>query len=233
MFWDFSGNGTLEANEEAVLTPELLGYPSASRTYYSMEVFAEKVWDGKWNATFSYTWAHSYGNYEGWVLSDNGQDDAGITILFDSPALADNTRGNLANDRRHQFKAFGAYALTPELSIGANVSLSSGRPINKIGANAADGIASGYGAAYLLVPRGTAGTTDWVFNTNLSMHYRPKWGKDRLVLALDVFNVLNGKAVTELVETSQNSAGGVDPSYGVASSWQRPRYFRLSANFEY
>lgn len=233
MFWDFNENGSLEANEEAVLTPELLGYPSASRTYYSMEVFAEKVWDGKWNASLSYTWAQSYGNYEGWVLSDNGQDDAGITILFDSPALAANTRGFLANDRRHQFKAFGSYALTSEISLGANVSLSSGRPINKIGANPNDTIASGYGASYLLVPRGTAGTTDWVFNTNLSMHYRPKWGKNRLTLALDVFNVLNRKAVTEVVETAENAAGGADLSYGLATSWQRPRYFRLSANFAY
>lgn len=233
MFWDFNGNGTLESSEEATLTPDMLGYPKASRSYYAMELFAEKVWDGKWNASFSYTWSQSMGNYEGWVLSDNGQDDAGITILFDSPALAANTRGYLANDRRHQFKAFGAYALTPEISIGANVSLSSGRPINVIGTNPNDNIASGYGAAYLLVPRGTAGTTDWVFNTNLSLMYRPKWGKDRFTFGLDVFNILNGKAVTEVVETSQNAAGGAEPSYGLPTSWQRPRYFRLSASFEY
>ncbi len=233
MFWDFNGNGTLDSNEEAVLSPERLGYPSASRNYYAVELFAEKIWDGKWNASFSYTWAQAYGNYEGWVLSDNGQDDAGLTQLFDSPALAQNTRGYTPNDRRHQFKAFGAYALTSEFTIGANISLRSGRPINKIGTNPNDEVASGYGASYLLVPRGSAGTTDWVFNTDLSLIYRPKWGKDRLTFGLDVFNVLNGSAVTEVVETFENSAGGTDYTYGVASSWQRPRYFRLSANFEY
>ncbi len=31
----------------------------------------------------------------------------------------------------------------------------------------------------------------------------------------------------------QNASGGTDYSYGTPSSWQRPRYFRLSANFEY
>ncbi len=232
MFWDFNENGSLEANEEAILTKEMLGYPSASRMYYALELFAEKVWDGKWNASFSYTWSQSYGNYEGWVLSDNGQDDAGITILFDSPMVTENTYGFLPNDRRHQFKAFGSYLLTPELSLGANMSLSSGRPINRIGWRN-DPVRGSTSNDYFAVPRGSAGTMDWVFNTNLSLVYRPKWASDRVTFQLDAFNVFNGKAVTEIVETYQNASGGNDPSYGTASSWQRPRYFRLSANFEY
>ncbi len=232
MFWDFSGNGSLEANEEAVLTAEMLGYPSASRTYYALELFAEKVWDGKWNASFSYTWSQSYGNYEGWVLSDNGQDDAGITILFDSPMATENTRGFLPNDRRHQFKVFGAYALTPELTLGTNILLSSGRPINKIGWRN-DPVRGSTSNDYFAAPRGTMGNTDWVFNTNLSLVYRPNWAEKRVSFTLDAFNIFNGKAVTEVVETYQNTAGGTDYTYGTPSAWQRPRYFRLSANFEY
>ncbi|MDP1581531.1 MAG: carboxypeptidase regulatory-like domain-containing protein [Candidatus Didemnitutus sp.] len=98
MFWDFNGNGTLEANEEALLTPAMLQYPAAQRNYYSLELMAEKLWDNKWTGQISYTWSQSYGNYEGWVLSDNGQDDAGITQMFDSPALTVNTYGKLPND---------------------------------------------------------------------------------------------------------------------------------------
>jgi hypothetical protein len=232
MFWDFNENGSLESNEEVTLTADMLGYPKASRTYYALELFAEKVWDGKWNASFSYTWSQSFGNYEGWVLSDTGQDDAGITTLFDSPMNTENTKGYLPNDRRHQIKIFGAYKLTPELDIGTNILLSSGRPMNRIGWR--DDPVRGSGSNdYLLAPRGSVGTTDWVFNTNLSLVYRPKWGEDRLSFQLDAFNVFNGKAVTEVVETAQNASGGVDPSYGTSSAWQRPRYFRLSANFEY
>ncbi|HWA28231.1 MAG TPA: TonB-dependent receptor [Lacunisphaera sp.] len=233
MFWDFNGNGTLDSNEEAHLTVDQLGYPTAVRRYYALELAAEKVWDGKWNAQLSYTWSQSYGNYEGWVLSDNGQDDAGITQLFDSPDLTRNTYGKLPNDRRHQFKFFGAYAINPELTLGVNALLASGRPINKIGTYNDSILGTSYGASYLLVPRGSAGTTDWQFRTDLSLVYRPKWSKDRMTFSLDIFNVLNGKAATEVVETYNNAAGGLDLSYGKASSWQTPRYMRLSASFEY
>lgn len=232
MFWDFDEDGELSANEEVFLTPEMLGYPKATRMYYALELFAEKVWDGKWSASFSYTWAQSYGNYEGWVLSDNGQDDAGITILFDSPMATENTYGFLPNDRRHQFKAFGSYQLTSELTLGATVLLQSGRPINRIGWRN-DPVRGATSNDYFAIPRGTAGTTDWVFNTDLSIVYRPKWASNRVTFQLDAFNVFNGKAVTEVVETYQNASGGTNYSYGTASAWQRPRYFRLSANFEY
>lgn len=232
MFWDFNENGTLEANEEATLTPEMLQYPAAQRKYYALELYAEKVWDGKWNASFSYTWSQSYGNYEGWVLSDTGQDDAGITTLFDSPMNTENTYGFLPNDRRHVIKVFGSYKIKPEWTIGSFILMSSGRKINRIGWRA-DPVRGSTSNDYLLAPRGTAGTTKSVINTNLALIYTPKWAKDRLSLTLDVFNVFNGKSVTEVVETAQNASGGVDPSYGTASAWQRPRYFRLSANFAY
>ena len=233
MFWDFNENGTLDATEDAHLTPEQLGYPTAVRKYNAVEFTLEKVWDGKWNAQFSYTWSQSYGNYEGWVLSDNGQDDAGITQLFDTPDLTRNTYGKLPNDRRHQFKAFGSYAVTPEFSMGLNMLISSGRPINEIVPYNDAILGTAYGVSYLGVPRGSAGTTSWQFRTDLSLVYRPKWVKERLTLSLDIFNLLNGHAATEVFESKLDD--GFDPDYrwGAPTSWQAPRYLRLSANFEY
>ncbi len=238
MFWDFNENGTLEASEEALLTVEDLQYPSATRKYYSVELFAEKVWDGKWNAQFSYTWSQSYGNYEGWVLSDNGQDDAGITVLFDSPLLTTNGYGRLPNDRRHTFKAFGSYAVTSELTIGGNVVIESGRPLNKIGVAteldpAGDVIAGNYGAEYLLMPRGSAGRTDTQIVADFGLTYRPKWAQERLTIGLSVFNVFNNQAETEVVETFQDDAGVTDPSYGVASAWVAPRTTRLFVELDF
>jgi hypothetical protein len=232
-FWDFNGDDTLSANEEAVLTKDMLGYPAAKRQYYAVEVALEKVWNGKWNGQLSYTWAQSYGNYEGWVLSDNGQDDAGITILFDTPDLTLNSNGYLANDRRHQFKAFGSYALTNELTLGANLLLASGRPKNKFGNYPDRVVGAAYGPDYFIGSRGAAGTMGWQFNANLSLLYRPKWGKDRVTMGLDIFNVLNRKAVLETAETFENSAGAPEPTYGLANAWQRPRYFRLSFGYDY
>lgn len=232
-FWDFNEDGDISANEEAILTREMLGYPSAKRQYYAVELAVEKVWNGKWNAQLSYTWAQSFGNYEGWVLSDNGQDDAGITILFDTPDLTRNSDGYLANDRRHQFKAFGSYALTNEITLGANLLLASGRPKNKFGNYPDRVVGAAYGPDYFIGSRGAAGTMPWQFNANLSMIYRPKWGKDRVTMGIDVFNVLNSRAVLETAETYENSAGGLEPTYGLANSWQRPRYFRLSFGYDY
>jgi len=233
MFWDFNGNGTLDANEEAHLTTAQLGYPSAVRKYNAVELTLEKVWDGKWSAQLSYTWSQSYGNYEGWVLSDNGQTDAGLTQLFDTPDLTRNTFGALPNDRRHQFKAFGSYAVTPELSVGVNTLLSSGRPINNIGAYNDSILGSAYGSSYMLVPRGSAGTTDWQFRTDLSLVYRPKWIKEHLTLSLDVFNLFNARTATEVFEQSQLDDGSKDYRYLAPTSWMSPRYMRMSASFEY
>ena len=220
MYWDFNENGKLDSNEQAVLTPQQLQYPSAVRKYHAVELFAERMWDGKWTGQISYTWAHSYGNYEGWVLSDNGQADAGITQMFDSPLLTKNTYGNLPNDRRHQIKAFGAYALTKDITIGVNQLVTSGRPKNKIG-TAIDTIAGNYGSAYLLAPRGSLGTTDSIWKTDVALTYRPKWSKARsLTIQLDVFNVFNNLGVTETFQNSENAAGGVERKYGLPTSWQ-------------
>lgn len=234
MYWDFNGNGTLDANENATLTVADLKYPSATRSYYAVETFIEKVWDGKWNLQGSYTWSQTYGNYEGWVLSDIGQDDAGITQMFDSPNLTNNTYGWSPNDRRHSFKVFGAYQVTKEVTAGLNMLLQSGRPLNKIGVDPTDTIASGYGASYLLVPRGSAGRTGWEFRTDLSVRYQPKWlGENKVTFAVDVINVFNTHTATYRSEIFQNAAGGAEPTYGLPASFQTPRYFRLSASYEY
>lgn len=232
MFWDFDGSGTLDANEEAVLTPDMLQYPRATRKYHSIELYVEKIWDKKWSGNLSYIWAQSYGNYEGWVLSDNDQDDAGITVLFDSPLATSNTYGKLPNDRRHQVKAFGVYAINSELTLGVNALLASGRPINKIGL-IVDPVRGGSSNDYMLSPRGSLGTTPWIFRTDLSLTYRPKWANDHLTASLTVFNLLNGSAVTEVEEISQTAAGSAEPSYGVAKAWQSPRSFRLSVGVNF
>ena len=61
----------------------------------------------------TYTWSHSWGNNEGFVRSNNEQDDAGLT---------DGAAGNLPNDRRHQVKMFAALAVTDALILGSNFS---------------------------------------------------------------------------------------------------------------
>lgn len=226
--WDF-GDGVLR---DILIPAKDLGYPEASRKYYSVSIEAEKIFDGTWGAQFSYTWAHNYGNTEGLVLSDNGQTDAGITVLFDTPDLVVNTYGNLPNDRRHVFKASGTYGITKELTVGVNSSLYSGKPINRIG-YVSDSVADFYGASYLLSPRGSNGETSWTFNADLSLVYRPVWGQNKLTFQVDVFNVLGRDGVTAVDEYFTTDEDTKNYSYLTATDFQQSRYvqFRTSINF--
>jgi hypothetical protein len=110
-----------------------LGYPSAVRKYKALTATFEREWDGKWSVAGSYTWSKLRGNYEGAVKSDNGQDDAGITTDFDQPGLTNGSFGFLPNDRRHNFKLYGAYQVTDWFLFGANVSVTSPRKYGCLG----------------------------------------------------------------------------------------------------
>ena len=238
--YDIDGDGD---DDQVDLTVADLGFDKATRKYYAVELFFERMWDKKWNLQGSYTWSHSYGNTEGWVKSDNGQDDAGLTSAFDAIGLMANGAGDLPNDRRHQFKLFGSYAITKELSVGANTRLTSGRPRNKLGYYPydLDPIAYGYGAEAFWTgglggkanPRGSAGRGAWTFTADLSLSYKPTWGKGHLNFGLDVFNVLNRHGVTEVVEQAELDEDYANPRFGLAKSWQAPRSVRLSVALEF
>ena len=226
-----------------------LGYPTAERKYNAVEFTFDRAWDDVWGLKGSYTWSHSYGNSEGLVKSDNGQDDAGITTDFDFVELTDGAYGNLANDRRHMFKIFGAYAITEDLTISANLSIYSGRPRNAFGVSHPNvGGQVDYGQTYYICtancddpdnaqyqfnPRGSAGTTDWVNNLDLSLTYNMDVGGSEITLRADVFNVLEGDSVTYYNEDVEENIGVLDGSYGIPDTWQTPRYVQLSASFKF
>lgn len=234
VYIDF-GSGT---PEEVSLSAADLGYPDSVRKYYAVELFGERLWDGKWYASFNYTWSHSYGNNEGSVRSDNDQTDANLTTLFDQPGLLDGAFGNLPNDKRHKIKLFGAYKLTDEWQVGANVLIESGRPINAFGVHPTDVFAQAYGAESffqdgVLTPRGSKGTTNWTEQLDLSLKYKPKWSKNRLTLGMDVFNVFNSNKAREVDEIAEEADGSPRPQYGSPIAFQTPRYVRFSAEFDW
>jgi hypothetical protein len=234
MYVDF-GSGTAE---KVTLAAADLGYPEAVRKYYAIEILLERLWDKKWYANFQYTWSQSYGNYEGWVRSDNGQDDAGITTLFDQPGLLDGAYGSLPNDKRHKIKIFGAYQITSEFQVGTNILVQSGRAINSFGVHPTDAFAQAYGAESffyqgVLAPRGSLGRTGWTHTIDLSLKYRPKWAKERLTLGVDVFNIMNEQEATEVSEIAELSDGSLRPEFMSPVAFQAPRYVRFSAEYSY
>ena len=226
-----------------------LGYPTAERKYSAVELIFARQWDGVWSLNGSYTWSHSYGNTEGLVKSDNGQDDAGITTDFDFVELTDGAYGDLANDRRHMLKLWGSYAMTENLTLSANFSMQSGRPRNAFGVghpNVDGGV--DYGQTYYLcaancdvsggqdwvyMPRGTYGRTDWVNRLDLAAIYNMDIEGVDVQLRAEIFNVLEGESVTYYEEDLEQNLGELDPTFGAASQWQTPRHVQLSASVKF
>jgi len=219
-------------------SPTELRYPLAVRKYYAAELFFERIYDGKWFLQGSYTWSHTYGNDEGYVLSDIGQSDAGLTQLFDHPGLMDYGSGDLANDKRHKFKLYGSYSFTGEFQAGANLRMESGTPMNSLGYHPTDPFARAYGADSfytnsLPVPRGSLGRTPWITQIDLSARYRPKWGRNKLTFGASVFNVLNKHHATEFNNAAETALNQPNPSFGLRTAFQSPRSVRVSAGYDY
>lgn len=228
-----------EFEEFADLTAEQLGYPESVRKYNSIELTFDHPWNGDYSLNGSYVWSQSYGNNEGFVRSDNGQNDAGLTTLFDQPGLLDGAYGYLPNDRRHTLKLFGRVGLTDEVQLSGNFRWQSGRPVNAFGVHPTDGFAAAYGAESFyqngeLVPRGSRGTTPSTRKLDLGLQYAPHWGEDySLIFRLDMFNAWTTETYTEVVETAELDNGDPDPNYLTPTAYQAPRSVRLgvSVNF--
>ena len=247
---DIDGDG----NPDPIsLSAAEMAYPDAERIYNGVELSFERIWDGVWSLKGSYTWSQSYGNAEGYVKSDNGQDDAGILQDFDFPALMDGANGYLPNDRRHQLKMFGAYQVTPEFRVGANFTLKSGRPTNAFGLGHPDystfegGVESPgyppYGDTYYLwdasageyqkIARGDYGRTAWVSQLDLNAVYTMPWASGEFELRADAFNILNAATELETYEFAESTIGVADDRFGLATSYQRPFYVRLGAAYNF
>lgn len=227
-----------EQGEYVDLSADQLNYPEPTRDYTAVEFTFDRPFDGQWAMNASYTWAHSWGNHEGYVKSDNGQDDAGITTNFDQPGLTDASYGNLPNDRRHTIKAYGSYALENGLRFGASLMWQSGRPLNCFAPHPTDVFAAAYGSASHFcdfnddgvnesVPRGSLGTTPSLLNVDLGIQYNMEAGNFDMLFALDIFNVFNSANPTQFNEIFASS------NYGRIRQYQRPRYLRFSARVQF
>ena len=233
---DVNGDGKLAVvtvPASALLSPEV------KRTYNAIELMAERPWDGTWSFQGSYVYSFNEGNAEGYVKSDIGQDDAGITQDWDHPSWMEGSDGPLPNDRRHTIKMSGAYALNDEWRIGGTATIQSGRPKNCFGVyNGAivDG-GSGPNSFYcngLLVPRGSAGRLAWSRDLSLSATYSPKAVKG-LSLTANVLNIFNERAVGALDEAGEDTAGAPNPNFQrpVLAGVQGARAVRFNVLYQF
>ncbi len=243
---DPDGDGPL-LNQEYTISAEDLGYPKAERQYASVDFTFDRAWDGVWMLKGSYTWSHSWGNTEGAVRSDNGQDDAGLTTNFDQPGLTHGASGNLPNDRRHQVKIFGGYQVTENFLVGANFVWQSGRPQNAFGYHPTDDFAQLYGSESFfqngeLIPRGSLGNLPSYWSVDVNAKYLTEINGADVTFALDIFNLFNNDTVRQVYEIADSEDSGqfegvgthpADQYYGYADNHQTPRYVRLSASLRF
>src|SRR5690606_16055455 len=153
--------------------------------------------------------------------------------------IMENTNGLLNNDHRHQFKAFGYYQLNPEWMVSGNLRLVSGAPkvcLSYYGADHSDPAA--YGGIYHFcngeaAPPGSTGRLPWIRQLDLGASYRPAFAGGKLAFNLNVFNVFNEQAETNIYVRSESAPNVPNPRYGQALSTQEPRYVRFSVSYDY
>lgn len=240
---DLTANVSFASGMKQITIPaSALMFPQPVRTFNALELGFDRAWDGKWSLQGNYVLSFNKGNTEGYVKSDIGQDDAGISQDWDYPGLAEGSNGYLPNDRRHTLKMWGSYQITPEFRMGANLVLQSGRPRNCLGyyAGNLDGVSIYYGAASFyctavkpgLQPRGSYGRLDWSRDLSLQAHYAPAWQKG-LTFAVDVLNVFNERTVNGINEQGESSLGTISPTYQQPFSIQKARTVRFTAQYEF
>jgi outer membrane receptor for ferrienterochelin and colicin len=231
-----------------------IGEPKYKRNYYSLSLTAERNFNDKFYLNVSYTFARSYGNSEGLVDSNIGQSDTGTSELFDYPELMIGTNGPQTNDHAHTVKAYGAWKITPEWTVGANLLAQTGRPKNCFGDAPIDATIGGYGSSggsspylYCVVDgtgqwttRGSAGRTPTLWQLDLNAAYAPEWFKG-LTLRATIFNVFN-KHTPLTVNENQNANYSPEKgtwqtfnnsTYLTPTSYQAPRYVQLNAEYDF
>lgn len=212
----------------------------AKRNYVSVDLFIEHPMNDKWYGRIDYTWSRSFGNTEGQVKSDIGQDDVSKTQDWDSSYLMEYAGGYLANDRRHQLKGFGAYQFNDQWAASATLRLLSGMPKSCLGyyGNDESDPAAGYGSAYHYCNGqpsrpGDAGRQPWTARLDLGVMYRPALAGHRLGFGLDVFNVLNQRRQLQSEAKYQDGPYTVSNTYGRGTYYSAPRAVRLSASYDF
>ena len=233
--YDVDGDGIAE---ELELSAEALGFPDPVRKYHAVTLALERSWHNGSYVHAAYTWSHSYGNYEGMVRSDNGQDDAGLTTLFDFAGLTDGAYGDLPNDRRHAAKVFGVYQFLPNWRASFSASYRAGRPLNAFGIHPTDTFAARYGSESFFMqgvaaPRGSLGRTSGVFNLDLGLQFSKEIGSHTMTFRVDAFNVLNSDTVVEVDEVADEESGVASPTFGLPTRFQRPRAIRLGVTYDF
>ena len=233
-----SPNGSLVP---VTLTPADQGFPrGVLRQYYSLDLSLTHVWDGKWAVKIDYVLSKTWGNTEGPVSTYSQQSGSyeSITTAWDFPERMQNSYGILPNDRRHQIKIYGSYAITRDWTVGANLYAASGTPIMCRGGFGPDqlplhGSHTYYWCNGKPVPPGSLGRMPWTSRLDLNLDYKPSWNwaDHRLDFNVAVFNVMNRQ--TPLFMNDFFGSFGSNAAYGSVENYTPPRNVRFQVAYDF
>ena len=226
------------------------GWVKPKRTYSSLEFQLDRAWDEKWSFNASYVLAWNRGNAEGPVNSDTDFDDTGRTENFDDPWVNFGGDGYLPNDRRHQLKLRGTYALTPHWQLSGDMDLHSGGPITGFGVgNPYD--ATNYHSYFICVqncdspvsedrvyersPRGKYGRLPWTYTLNAGIAYiLPFDHGGNLRVKLAVYNLLNQQRTVQVNQDLQSAISNeTDATFRLPIGFQSPRFTQLTVSVDF
>ena len=180
------------------------------------------------------------------MKSEFGQTNISKTQDWDAWQIMQFANGYLANDRRHQIKLYGSYAISEEWTVAGNLRVQSGTPISCLGyfnpdgsidEGSVEGDPIGYGPSYHTcfgqIARPGAKRTPWTRNLDLSVGYRPAMLDGRLGISLQVFNVLNEDKPLQVDVTSEADAYIVSNTYLLPQARQTPRFVRFAVSYDF
>jgi hypothetical protein len=120
------------------------GYPNPSRNYQAIEIEINKSFSHNWSLISNWRIARLIGNFEGAYRNDNGQNDPGISSLYDftngelGTIGFQLTPGHLNADRLHIVNVYPTYVfdkgLLKGLVVTPGVKIQSGVPLTTLAA---------------------------------------------------------------------------------------------------
>jgi hypothetical protein len=235
-------------------------------TYNALE-FTLNRRGSKWSAMGSYRYSRLRGNFEGFYRDDNGQSDPGISSLYDFPTndptytsigvaqfgyrgdirFLGDPNGILPLDRPNQFRLNGNYLFINNLNIGANLNLSSGKPLTPMAANpnytSRGEIPEAARGTGIQTVDGFMTRSPFESQLDLQASYVLRLGTNRrLTFLADIFNLFNEQRVTSYDQNTQLTYPNPNPDFGKPVStifsgtppqFQAPRNVRLGVRYEF
>ena len=247
--WAMYRQDGLDADGDPIMTYiGQRGWDKPKRDYKALELQLDRAWDGKWSMNASYTLAYGRGNAEGPVNSDTDFSDTGRTENFDDPWVNYRGYGYLANDRRHQAKLRGAYAITDNWLVGATLDARSGGPVTGFGVgNPYD--ATAYHSYFVCVEncdspysgervfahsaRGGYGRLPWSYELGASVTWLKSFGETDLRVKFAMYNLTNQQKKLSVNQEYEGAIGSPNPLFRYPESFQAPRYAQLVVTLDY